>query len=69
MKSLSTWLDRIHRVEEEYLIAMRKAELTWVRSLLDDVRSGALTWDLKKILDGIQTKEASAAKAKRGTRK
>jgi len=70
MKSLSTWLDRIHRVEEEYLIAMRKAELTWVRNLLDDVRSGALTWDLKKILEALQTaKEASAAQAKRGTRK
>src|SRR5262249_28392568 len=42
MSALSAWLDRIHRVEEEYLIAMRKAELLWVRSLLEDLRSSRL---------------------------
>jgi DNA-binding PadR family transcriptional regulator len=35
---------RIHLVELEYLLAMRRAELRWIRALVDDIRSGVLTW-------------------------
>jgi DNA-binding PadR family transcriptional regulator len=43
-------IGRIHVVESEYARAMRVAEAKWARSLLADLRSGALTWDLKAIL-------------------
>jgi len=31
-----------------------KAELQWVRSLLEDLRSGQLTWDLEQIFHEIR---------------
>jgi len=41
---------RINLVESEYLVAMLKAELAWVRSLVGEIRRGALLWDLKAVL-------------------
>jgi DNA-binding PadR family transcriptional regulator len=35
-------LQRLHVIENEYQLAMREAELTWVRTLVDEIRSGAL---------------------------
>jgi len=32
-------------VEVEYARAMKQAELEWVRSLIEDLRSGRLAWD------------------------
>jgi hypothetical protein len=37
-------LPRLAMVEVEYAQAMRRAELTWVRQLIDDIRSGELPW-------------------------
>jgi len=37
---------RINLIEEEYLLAMLRAELRWLRAVLDDVRSRELTWNL-----------------------
>jgi DNA-binding PadR family transcriptional regulator len=50
----SMGLQRIHVVESEYTVAMRRAELAWVRSLIDDLRTGALPWEMgvKKHEDG-----------------
>jgi DNA-binding PadR family transcriptional regulator len=45
---LETMVPRIGRlplVEVEYAKAMRQAELAWVKSLVEDLRSGALAWD------------------------
>ncbi len=41
---------RINLVESEYLIAMLKAELAWVRSLVAEISTGNLSWDLKSVL-------------------
>jgi DNA-binding PadR family transcriptional regulator len=38
-------LPRLFLVETEYLRAVRHAELTWVRSLVEDLDAGRLTWD------------------------
>jgi DNA-binding PadR family transcriptional regulator len=38
-------LPRINIIEIEYAQAMRKAELAWIRDLVDDIRSGALPWE------------------------
>jgi DNA-binding PadR family transcriptional regulator len=43
-------IGRLVLVEVEYARAMRQAELAWVRSLMDDLRSGDLKWDPKRIL-------------------
>jgi DNA-binding PadR family transcriptional regulator len=37
-------LPRLFLVEDEYQRAVVEAELDWVRSLVDDLRSGRLTW-------------------------
>jgi len=45
---LETLVPRIGRlvlVEVEYSRAMREAELAWVRSLIEDLRTGKLSWD------------------------
>ena len=45
---------RINLVESEYLVAMLKAELTWVLNVIAEMRSGKFTWDLKTILEGAR---------------
>jgi hypothetical protein len=37
-------LDRIHIVETEYAQHMLRSELTWVRSLIDDIDAGTIAW-------------------------
>jgi DNA-binding PadR family transcriptional regulator len=44
-------LDRFATIEVEYTQAMWRAELGWVRQLIDDIRSGELTWPA----EGVQT--------------
>lgn len=38
-------LDRVHVIEAEYLAALTRAELDWLRSLAEDIRSGRVTWE------------------------
>ena len=52
---------RIHLVESEYLLAMKRAELEWTRRLTEQIRSGELKWDVKQVLRaaGAELDEAS----------
>lgn len=50
LASASEHVARINLVESEYLLTMLKAELSWVKALEKDIRSGKLDWDLKAIL-------------------
>lgn len=50
LTALKEHLHRLTLLEVEYLVAIRQAELDWVRSLLDDVRSGRLTWNTEELL-------------------
>jgi DNA-binding PadR family transcriptional regulator len=43
-------IGRLVLVEVEYALAMRQAELAWVKSLMDDLRTGALTWDPERLI-------------------
>jgi hypothetical protein len=43
-------LPRVFGVEAEYGLAMQRAELVWVRSVMDEIRSGKLEWP-KKVLE------------------
>jgi len=51
---------RINLVESEYLVTMLKAELTWVRNLIAEIRIGKLTWDLKTVLKGARISAKAA---------
>jgi DNA-binding PadR family transcriptional regulator len=55
MKVALTRTERVHWIENEYLLATRRAELTWVRGLAEELRSGRLSWDLQEIFRGIRT--------------
>jgi DNA-binding PadR family transcriptional regulator len=56
-----THVDRINLIESEYLLAMLKAERTWVRAMKKEIREGRLAWDLKAIL-----REAAASRKAAG---
>jgi DNA-binding PadR family transcriptional regulator len=66
MKQVAAFLPRCHLLEGEYLLWMRKAELQWVRSVVEELHSGQLTWDLKKIFEEIETARTVAAKPAKG---
>jgi DNA-binding PadR family transcriptional regulator len=42
-------LPRLFRLDDEYLLAVREAELAWVREVLAALRSGELTWSAEWI--------------------
>ncbi len=41
------WLPRLVLIEVEYLQSQLRAEQDWTRAIIDDARSGALSWNLK----------------------
>jgi len=55
MKVVTLRIARIHLVENEYLLAMRRAELDWTQALITDIRSGKLDWDTQEILRKART--------------
>jgi DNA-binding PadR family transcriptional regulator len=67
-----THVGRINLLESEYLMAMKKAELAWVRGVKEEIRKGGLRWDLEAILRearlrGEYSRERSASrKSKKG---
>jgi DNA-binding PadR family transcriptional regulator len=51
---------RLFLLEEEYLCAVLRAELGWVRGIADDLRSGRLTWTeawIREIAERLTTPE------------
>ncbi|HUY87744.1 MAG TPA: PadR family transcriptional regulator [Pirellulales bacterium] len=44
LENLTPQIGRVPLLEAEYALAMRKAELQWVRALVDDLHSGQLAW-------------------------
>jgi DNA-binding PadR family transcriptional regulator len=49
-KRLVTRVKRINLLEEEYLLAMRRAELRWLRTVLEELQAREFTWNLEEIL-------------------
>lgn len=43
-------LARVLMLEHEHLVTVTRAELEWVREVVADLRSGALTWDTQEML-------------------
>ena len=44
-------LPRLFLLEEEYRIAVLRAELAWVRGVIEDLREGRLTWSEQWLRD------------------
>lgn len=49
LQALSQTLHRAVLVELEYIRALRRGELDWVHSLIEDIRNGRLTWDAEAL--------------------
>jgi DNA-binding PadR family transcriptional regulator len=45
LENLTPQIGRVPLLEAEYALAMKKAELEWVRALVDDLRGGKLAWN------------------------
>ena len=44
MRRLQHALPRLFQLETEYAVAMRRAELEWVKGVVEDLRTGRLAW-------------------------
>jgi len=64
LKHVAAHVGRLHLLEAEYQLWMRKSELQWVRKLLEELRSGQLTWDLEHIFHEIEAAATASVKAK-----
>lgn len=42
--ALAAGVPRLYVIEAEYAIGLARAEAAWVEGVIDDIRSGALTW-------------------------
>jgi DNA-binding PadR family transcriptional regulator len=59
-------LGRLLLVEAEYWRAVRQAELVWLRSLIEDLRNGKLTWDVDAIFRALRSAGDAPTRARRG---
>jgi hypothetical protein len=50
-------LPRIAMLEAEYQRAVLKAEAAWVRSVIAELRSGALTWSRQELMAFAEAQE------------
>jgi DNA-binding PadR family transcriptional regulator len=51
MRQLEGLLPRLFLLDGECALALRRAELGWVRAVAEDMRTGRLTWSLEQIRD------------------
>jgi DNA-binding PadR family transcriptional regulator len=49
MRRLETVLPRLFQLETEYAIALRRADLAWVSGVVEDLRTGRLTWTYEEL--------------------
>ncbi|HXL95359.1 MAG TPA: PadR family transcriptional regulator [Streptosporangiaceae bacterium] len=62
-------LPRIHLIEAEYLIAMQRSELDWLRAIVVDISEGRMSWDPTRLLateERLATEEGLAAEEGEG---
>jgi DNA-binding PadR family transcriptional regulator len=58
LEAFSATLPRVTLLDDEYLRAVTAAELAWVSGVIDDLRTGALTWSEEE-LAGLATAEVT----------
>ncbi|MFD7131937.1 PadR family transcriptional regulator [Streptomyces sp. NPDC059894] len=42
--ALTAGVPRLHVIEAEYALSLARAEIAWIGSVVDDIRTGSLTW-------------------------
>jgi DNA-binding PadR family transcriptional regulator len=42
--ALAAGVPRLHVIEAEYALCLARAEMAWIASVIDDIRTGSLTW-------------------------
>jgi hypothetical protein len=62
LANASTHVLRINLLESEYLLAMLRAELLWVREIGKEIQAGRLTWDLEAIFREAHAAHRAASK-------
>jgi DNA-binding PadR family transcriptional regulator len=65
MESALARVTRINLLESEYLLAMQKAELQWIRAVVKELQDGTLTWDFKQVIAAIWPARKPASKPAR----
>jgi DNA-binding PadR family transcriptional regulator len=63
-KSMELALPRVTRInllESEYLLAMQKAELQWIRGVLKELQNGKLIWDFNRVIGAVRAAQKSSA--------
>jgi len=65
LANASTHVLRINLIESEYLLAMLKAELRWVREIGKEIQAGKLRWDVKAIFREVRAMRDAAGKRRR----
>ncbi|MET7370452.1 PadR family transcriptional regulator [Streptomyces sp. NPDC005566] len=43
-EALAAGVPRLHVIEAEYALCLARAEMAWIASVIDDLRTGELTW-------------------------
>ncbi|MFH9858857.1 PadR family transcriptional regulator [Streptomyces sp. NPDC017202] len=43
-EALAAGVPRLHVIEAEYALCLARAEVAWIGSVIDDLRTGSLTW-------------------------
>jgi len=55
LRALGPKITRLVLLENEYLRALRRAELEWVRALIEDLERGRLTWRFEEIVQKVRS--------------
>src|SRR6185437_10546744 len=62
LKAASPKVLRINLIESEYLLAMLKAELGWIKKIKKQIQAGKLTWNLKAIFCDSQARRENSGR-------
>jgi DNA-binding PadR family transcriptional regulator len=62
LREAGRFVQKINLIENEYLLAMLKAEREWVLRLAAEVREGKLTWDLDRLYAQIKADTEAAGR-------
>jgi DNA-binding PadR family transcriptional regulator len=55
LRDLGPQITRLVLLENEYLRALRRAELEWVRALIEDLERGRLSWRYEEIVQKVRS--------------
>jgi hypothetical protein len=62
LREAGRFVEKINLIENEYLLAMLKAEREWVLRLAAEVREGKLTWNLERLYAQIKSDTEAAGR-------